>query len=67
MHLIGTSRQALQWQGSKSLDSILNYPVYNALVSAFSIPGPQNMSALVDMIGQVKQKSAVNKAVETQP
>jgi alpha-amylase len=26
--------------------------MYNALVEAFAIPGPQNMSALVDMINQ---------------
>ena len=41
------------------MDSILNYPIYNALVSAFAIPGTQNMSALVDIVGQVKEKSAV--------
>ncbi|OSD02788.1 glycoside hydrolase family 13 protein [Trametes coccinea BRFM310] len=50
--------QALQWQGKQALDAILNYPVYNALVAAFAIPGAQNMSALTDMIAQVKQKSS---------
>ncbi|KAI0646787.1 alpha-amylase [Trametes meyenii] len=50
--------QALEWQGKQALDAILNYPVYNALVQAFSIPGPQNMSALANMIADVKQKSA---------
>ncbi|CDO69036.1 Glycoside Hydrolase Family 13 protein [Trametes cinnabarina] len=50
--------QALQWQGKQALDAILNYPAYNALVSAFAIPGAQNMSALTDMIAQVKQKSS---------
>ncbi|KAH9946352.1 alpha-amylase [Epithele typhae] len=49
--------QALQYQGTQALDSILNYPLYNALVSAFTIPGPQNMSALVDIVGQIKKKS----------
>ncbi|KAI1790754.1 alpha-amylase [Ganoderma leucocontextum] len=49
--------QALQWQGSQALDAILNYPLYNALVSAFTIPGPQNMSALTDMVAQIKAKS----------
>ncbi len=52
-------RQALQWQGSQALDAILNYPLYNALVSAFTIPGPQNMSALTDMVSQIKAKSTV--------
>nr|VWO98713.1 N/A [Ganoderma boninense] len=50
--------QALQWQGSQALDAILNYPMYNALVSAFTIPGPQNISALTDMITQIKAKSS---------
>jgi hypothetical protein len=29
--------------------------MYNALVEAFQLPGPQNMSAMVDTIGQAKQ------------
>ncbi|KAH9901106.1 alpha-amylase [Cubamyces lactineus] len=50
--------QALQWQGKQSLDAILNYPMYNALVEAFTIPGAQNMSAVTTMIEQIKQKSS---------
>ncbi|THH04818.1 hypothetical protein EW145_g5247, partial [Phellinidium pouzarii] len=46
--------QAAQYQGKDSLDSILHYPMYNALISAFSIPGPLNMSAMTDMIAQCK-------------
>ena len=34
------------------MDSILHYPMYNALLSAFVIPGAQNMSAMTDMISQ---------------
>lgn len=49
--------QALQYQGPQALDAILNYPLYNALVDAFAIPGKQNMSALTDMIAQIKDKS----------
>ncbi|EJF62461.1 alpha-amylase [Dichomitus squalens LYAD-421 SS1] len=49
--------QALQYQGPQALDAILNYPMYNALVSAFAIPGAQNMSALTDMVSQIKSKS----------
>lgn len=45
---------ASTWQGP--LDAILQYPMYNALVEAFAIPGPQNMSAMSDMIAQSKQK-----------
>ena len=28
------------YQGPQALDSVLNYPMYPALVSAFAIPGP---------------------------
>ena len=48
---------ASTWQGP--LDAILQYPMYNALVEAFAIPGPQNMSAMTDMIAQSKQKFKV--------
>jgi hypothetical protein len=38
------------WQGP--LDAVLQYPMYNALVEAFTIPGPLNMSALGSMVAQ---------------
>lgn len=44
------------YQGPGALDSVLNFPLYSALVSAFSIPGPQNISALVDIFEQSKTK-----------
>ncbi|KAI0085427.1 alpha-amylase [Irpex rosettiformis] len=47
---------AASYQGPQALDSILNYPMYNALVDAFAIPGKQNISALVDTIAESKQK-----------
>ena len=37
---------ALQYQGPGTLDSILNYPIYDALVQAFQIPGSANTSGL---------------------
>ncbi|KAK7023885.1 Not1-domain-containing protein [Favolaschia claudopus] len=43
------------WQGPDALDSVLNYPLYNALLAAFALPGPQNMSALMDYIEQSKK------------
>lgn len=46
--------QASEFQGPNSLDSILHYPMYNAIASAFAIPGPQNMSAMSDMISRCK-------------
>jgi alpha-amylase len=33
----------------KVLDSVLNYPIYDALIQAFSIPGPSNMSGLAQV------------------
>ncbi|KAG1900749.1 glycoside hydrolase family 13 protein [Suillus fuscotomentosus] len=47
---------AALYQGSNALDSILNYPMYTALLDAFTLPGPQNMSAVADMIGQQAAK-----------
>ncbi|KAG6379070.1 alpha-amylase [Boletus reticuloceps] len=44
------------FQGPDALDSVLNYPMYGAIVNAFTIPGPQNITALTDMIAQSKQK-----------
>ncbi|TFK42785.1 glycoside hydrolase family 13 protein [Crucibulum laeve] len=44
------------YQGPQSLDSVLNYPLYTALVSAFQIPGPGNMTALADVIEASKSK-----------
>jgi len=43
-----------EWQGPEAMDSVLNYPTYTALVDAFTIPGPGNISALVDTISQSK-------------
>lgn len=50
---------AALYQGSNALDSILNYPMYTALLDAFTLPGPQNMSAVADMIGQEAAKFKV--------
>ena len=37
---------ASQYQGPGTLDSILNFPVYNALVNAFKIPGSVDTAGL---------------------
>jgi len=42
------------YQGPQALDSVLNFPLYSALVEAFTIPGPRNISALVDVFTQSK-------------
>ncbi|KAJ6547139.1 glycoside hydrolase superfamily [Mycena capillaripes] len=44
-----------EFQGSDALDSVLNYPLYYALVAAFGLPGPQNMSALTTVLDQSKR------------
>jgi hypothetical protein len=43
-----------EFQGPDALDSTLNYPLYYAVVAAFGLPGPQNMSALTDVLSQSK-------------
>lgn len=47
------------YQGPQALDSVLNYPMYSALLSGFSIPGPLNISAIVDVFQQSKVKFTV--------
>ena len=47
------------YQGPNALDSVLHYPMYDAIVNTFAIPGQQNMTALTDMIAQSKQKFKV--------
>ena len=44
---------AASYQGP--LDSVLNFPIYDALVQAFGLPGPQNMSGLVHIMDLSKQ------------
>ncbi|KAF8644131.1 hypothetical protein AX16_008659 [Volvariella volvacea WC 439] len=45
-----------QWQGPQALDSVLNFPMYQALADAFAIPGPQNMSALTVTLQEARSK-----------
>ncbi|KAF9052781.1 alpha-amylase [Panaeolus papilionaceus] len=44
------------YQGPDALDSVLNFPMYSALVEAFGIPGPQNTTALVETFQDSKKK-----------
>ncbi|KAF8526445.1 glycoside hydrolase family 13 protein [Gautieria morchelliformis] len=46
--------EAASYQGP--LDSVLNYPIYDALTQAFVLPGPQNMNTLVRVMNQSKQQ-----------
>ncbi|KJA27291.1 glycoside hydrolase family 13 protein [Hypholoma sublateritium FD-334 SS-4] len=58
------------YQGPQGLDSVLNYPIYNALVSAFTIPGPLNVSNLVqvfqDSQAQYKDVTLLGNFLENQ-
>lgn len=47
---------AAQYQGSGGLDSILNYPIYGALIEAFQIPGPSNTSGLALVHDAIKSR-----------
>jgi alpha-amylase len=41
------------------MDSVLNYPLYDAIVKAFTIPGPANMSGLASVMGQIQNSFRV--------
>lgn len=56
-------RSVAMYQGPQSLDSVLNYPMYTALVAGFQLPGPGNMSAIADTFAQSKIKYTVSNNV----
>lgn len=41
------------------MDSILNYPLYDAIVQGFSIPGPGNLSGLATVMSQIQKNFKV--------
>ncbi|KXN90497.1 Alpha-amylase 1 [Leucoagaricus sp. SymC.cos] len=43
-----------QYQGPQALDSVLNFPLYSALMECFAIPGPRNTSAVQNVLEQSK-------------
>jgi alpha-amylase len=49
---------AAQYASPAALDSILNYPLYDALVAAFAIPGPANVSALQAVLAATQAQIA---------
>jgi alpha-amylase len=36
------------------MDSVLNYPLYDAIVQGFSIPGPRNLSNVSAVMDQIQ-------------
>jgi hypothetical protein len=51
-----------QYQGPQGLDSVLNYPMRSALVEAFTIPGPNNITAVSTVFEQSKKSFHVRHA-----
>jgi len=43
----------------QAMDSVLNYPLYDAIVQGFTIPGPGNLSGLATVMGQIQKKFKV--------
>ncbi|TCD68229.1 hypothetical protein EIP91_011298 [Steccherinum ochraceum] len=48
--------EAASYQSDTELDSILNYPMYTALMDAFAIPGELNTSSITDTLDAYKTK-----------
>lgn len=45
-----------EWQGPDALDSVLNFPMYEAIRDAYTIPGPNNITQLERVFAEVKEK-----------
>jgi alpha-amylase len=41
------------------MDSILNYPLYDAIIQGFSIPGPGNLSNVSAVMDQIQKSFKV--------
>lgn len=48
------------YQGPQALDSVLNFPLYSALLGAFQIPGPADITTLVNVFEDSKKKFTVS-------
>lgn len=55
------------YQGPQELDSVLNFPLYAALLEGFSIPGPQNISAVTQVFEDSKKKFKVGLLPSNNP
>ena len=43
----------------QAMDSVLNYPLYDAIVQGFAIPGPGNLSNVSAVMGQIQNSFKV--------
>lgn len=43
----------------QAMDSVLNYPLYDAIVQGFTIPGPGNLSNVSAVMGQIQNSFKV--------
>lgn len=60
--------QAASYQADNELDSILNYPMYGALVEAFAIPGKLNTSAVSALMDIYPSKfKVIPRMLEVEP
>jgi len=41
------------------MDSVLNYPLYDAIVQGFAIPGPGNLSNVSAVMSQIQKSFEV--------
>lgn len=51
MHIFSFLRTANKY--ATSMDSIMNYPLYYGMMDAFQLPGPANISSLVEVMTAV--------------
>ena len=57
--LKASSLSSLATSYQQAMDSILNYPLYDAIVQGFAIPGPGNLSGLATVMGQIQNNFKV--------
>ncbi|KAH9483823.1 Alpha-amylase A [Psilocybe cubensis] len=55
---IDAANPIAMYQGPQALDSVLNFPLYAALLGAFQIPGPADITTLVNVFEESKKKFA---------
>jgi alpha-amylase len=49
------------------MDSVLNYPLYDAIVQGFSIPGPGNLSNVSAVMDQIQISFKVRPSLIAMP
>lgn len=47
------------------MDSIMNYPLYFGMMDAFKLPGPSNISSLVNVMQSIGTTLPVRRSLST--